>query len=83
MKNDIHTKRLIKCSNFFYMLFNFSSIIYLIYSSDFSLAHFDMANPLEKALTLGIMLSIFLLPIILLANLMVFDNKSKKKTSSS
>lgn len=83
MKNNIHTNRLVKYSNFFYILFNVLSITYLINSSNFSLVHFELASPLEKALTLGIMLSIFILPIILLANLMVSDNKLKKETSSS
>lgn len=83
MKNNIQTKRLVKYLNFFYILFNVLSITYLINSSDFSLIHFELASSLEKALTLGIMLSIFILPIILLANLMASDNKLKKETSSS
>lgn len=68
--------------NFLYILFNITAILYLIYFSNFSLTNFEQGTLLEKALSLGVMFSIFLLPIILLLNLMNSSEVNHEKENT-
>ncbi|EBP7731392.1 hypothetical protein AQ515_19020 [Salmonella enterica] len=68
--------------NFLYILFNITAILYLMYFSNFSLTNFEQGTLLEKALSLGVMFSIFLLPIILLFNLMNSSEVNHEKENT-